>query len=255
MQALLSPLGLAMLACLLELAPQSRIPRFVRWAVRGMGLSCVILMTPLGANALVYQIESWVPPAQVCQADHWPEDMVLLSGGLLRKPLDATDFSALTISSLRRLSLAVLAVPQHPKARLIVSGGGPNAVKESEVLTFLAMRLGVPPDRIIQESLSSSTMGSAQALAHQQASLALSHRVGVITSALHMPRAILAFEQAGFAPCAIPAYSSYLASGGALGYHLPQSSALQKSEEALHELFGLMAYRWRAPPTATVPKP
>jgi uncharacterized SAM-binding protein YcdF (DUF218 family) len=255
MQALLSPLGLALLACLMELVPHARIPRLVRWAVRAVGLICVILMTPLGANALVYQIESWVSTAEVCQADHWPEDVVLLSGGLLRKPEDAADFSALTTSSLRRLSLAVRAVPQHPEARLIVSGGGPHALKESEVLAALAVRLGVPPDRLIQETVSSSTMGSAQALAQQQTRLSLAHRVGVITSALHMPRAILAFEQAGFEPCAIPAYSSFLASGGALGYHLPQSSALQKSEDALHELFGLLAYRWRAPPTATDPPP
>lgn len=249
MGVLLSPLGLTLLALLTEFLPGQRCPSWVRWLARLLAALGVVVMTPWGANALVAYIEGKVSPTQLCQAQAGPEDVVLLSGGLLRVPQDAADFSALTTSSLRRLDLAVRLMAEHPQMRLIVSGGGPHAVREADVLASLAQQLGVPAQRVLKESLSTTTSESVQQLAHLQP--ALSKSPGVITSALHMPRALLAFRQQGYAPCALPAYSSYLPSGGALGYHLPQSSSLVKGEDALHELFGLLYYQWRTRLSAT----
>ena len=39
---------------------------------------------------------------------------------------------------------------------------------------------------------------------------------------------------------------SALSSAGGIGYFIPQSSALVKSEAAIHELVGEANYRWRA---------
>jgi len=54
-----------------------------------------------------------------------------------------------------------------------------------------------------------------------------------------------AFRAAGFEPCLIVAERRYHPPGG-IGYYLPQSSGLSKSEAALHEIFGTLLYRWRA---------
>ena len=69
-------------------------------------------------------------------------------------------------------------------------------------------------------------------------------RVGLVTSASHFPRARLAFESAGVPTCAVTADVRRLPTG--LPWALiPRLSALEKTEDALHEWVGLAWYRWR----------
>lgn len=70
----------------------------------------------------------------------------------------------------------------------------------------------------------------------------------LVTSAAHMPRAIRNFQAVGLNP--IPAPTQYLTGRGSrssLLSWLPSSSALEKSELALHEYLGLLAWRWDHP--------
>ena len=69
-------------------------------------------------------------------------------------------------------------------------------------------------------------------------------RLVLVTSAMHMPRSRLALGRAGFDVCPVPADSRRIAFG-LPGYLIPGSSALDKTEAALHELVGLAYYRWR----------
>jgi uncharacterized SAM-binding protein YcdF (DUF218 family) len=240
---LLSPLswsvGLALLLAVLW-----------RWLPRGLCLlgiaietALVIAMTPLGANGVVRIIESRVPPVQSCKAPV-PDTIVVLSAGFSRTPRSPQDFTAANVNSLHRLLAGVELWRRTPGARLVISGGGSYGIAESTVLASLAQRLGVPPAAIRTETHSHNTWQNARDVA--ALSPTVPKRIWLVSSALHLPRALLAFRAASFDPCAWPSDSFYIPPNGSFGYYWPQSSSLVKMEEALHEVFGGWDYRWRA---------
>ena len=92
------------------------------------------------------------------------------------------------------------------------------------------------------EDVSRTTWQSAQELARLRP--ALPRRVALVTSAAHMPRAAYAMREAGFAVCPVAADRLHVPPDWP-GVLLPQRSALEKTEIALHELIGLLYYRLR----------
>ena len=75
-------------------------------------------------------------------------------------------------------------------------------------------------------------------------SLGLSPAVILVTSALHMPRSAAIFRKCG---CAVyPAPTDYLADApyrwDAINF-VPNSDALNNSTNALHEIYGIIAYK------------
>lgn len=214
-----------------------------RLAQAGSALTwaALVLMTPLAANALVRVVESRSPSPQACAAKT-PDYFVVLAGGVEREPVNEADIGALAAVGLRRLEAAIERFRRSPHAHLLIVGRGNYAVPESALLAHLARNLGVPADAISTEQASTTTWQNARYAA------ALSepppHRFWLVTSALHMARAMTAFRAAGFDPCPLASDSVYAAPVG-IGYFLPHTSALRKSEAVLHEMVGAAAYRLR----------
>lgn len=202
-------------------------------------LAILVLWTPLGANLLVRVVEAGIGDRDRCsEDDHGP--LVVLSGGLAWRPRDAGDFSALQPESWRRLSHAVREWRRDRVDTLVIVGGGPYPVKESMVLAELAREWGVPSQALRVESGSTTTWEGAFALrGHSRRDIRL------VSSSLHLPRAMLSYRAAGFRPCADPSGSDYVPPDS-VGYFLPQTSALSKSERAIHEWVGTLRYRLRA---------
>ncbi len=238
---LLSPLSLGLLIALLLALAWRWLPRWSRYTALVGEFALLVVMAPLGANILVSLIESRVPPVQACKPPT-PIVIVVLSGGAEWAPSSADDFSALEMSSLRRLFAAVALWRHTPDAQLVIVGGG-GKVPDSVVLAQLAQRLGVPADAIRTEQRSRTTWENAWNLAADMPHLP--KRIWLVSSALHLPRALFAFRSAGFEPCAYSSGSLYEGPGG-LGYFVPQSSSLIKAEESIHELVGSIVYRLRA---------
>lgn len=235
---LLSPLGAGLLLALLLWLLRRRLPRWALWSGFALELLCYALMTPLGANALVGAIEARAPRPSQCPAPR-PATIVVLAGGMEHAALGPDDASVLSTASVRRLLAAVDLWRATPGATLVVSGGGPFDLAEATLLAHFAMKLGVPSAAIRTETHSQTTWGNALDTRRLDGVPA---RIWLVTSALHMPRALLAFRAAGFDACGFPADFRYLPPQG-LGDALPQSGALQKSEAALHELVGMLLYR------------
>ena len=238
----LSPLGLGLLVLALRHVLIKRGWHQAGWITTPALLVCFLLMTPLGANTLVRTLESDSPAAPACSQDV-SRPLVLLSGGLDRPPSSESDIGALTPSSRRLYALLhnKLITPGRP---LIISGGNADqGIPESRVLRQLAMLGRVSPEQIITEERSTSTWDNAT----QTASLLRSKQnsIALVTSARHMKRAREAFERQGFDVCPVPVDYVYVQPGG-LGYVLPQSFALIKSEQAIHEWLGVLAYKLRA---------
>ena len=240
MHILLSPLSWILLFGFIMLLAFRRLPRALRWIMIAAECVLVVAICPVGANALVWQIESRIPPDTCAEP---PDTIVVLSAGLEREPSASDDFNSLEADSVERLMSGVALWKRSPGAALVFAGGGPFATRESAVLQKLAEQVGVPADRIRREDRSLTTWENAQQL--RALAPPLPTRIWLVTSAMHLPRALIAFRAAGFEPCTYASDHRYLPPGG-IGYYLPQSSSLVKAELAIHELVGEVAYRWRA---------
>lgn len=260
-----SPLTYALLLALVLVFSWRHLPRAAR--IAGVVLEIVLLMSmaPLGANLLVWSVESQAPSSQSCPSPT-PTTGVVLSGGTYRPAQTPDDFAALDASSLHRLLAGVALWRNTPGAHLVIAGGG-GRVPESLLLAGLAERMGVPRDAVQIERHSHTTWENA--LYTSRLSPAVPKRIWLVTSSLHMPRALGAFRAFGFQPCAWPSGSLYQGFSPSLGYFMPQSSSLAKADQAIHELIGGIVYRaleWKhrravgkspdgekaAPPSATL---
>lgn len=236
----LSPLTSAILLLLLLAMTWRWLPRALRWSSIGIEILLVVVMTPLGANFLVHAVESRVPATTRCALPH-PQAIVVLSGGLDRPPASLGDFSAANAESLHRLFAGITLWRQTPGAVLIVAGGDEQRITQADLLAQLARELGVPAAAIRVERNSRTTWENARDVA----AMTDNRRIWLVTSALHLPRALVAFRAFGFQPCAWSSGSLYLPPKG-IGYFIPQSSALDKAEAAIHEIVGGWVYAWRA---------
>lgn len=235
----LSPLTYVLLLAFLLALSWRRLPQWLRVAGVIIEMALLSLMAPVGANVLVRIAEVRGSVANTCAAP-LPTTIVLLDGGTDRRPHGPDDFAALSDSSLRRLLAAVDLWRRTPNARLVISGGG-SGVPHSILLRGLAERMDVPGHAIEIEDKSLTTWENA--LYTSRLSPVVPRHVWLVTSALHMPRALAAFRAWGFDACAWPSGSMYVPFGFNLGYFVPQSSALEKADAAIHELVGRVVYR------------
>jgi uncharacterized SAM-binding protein YcdF (DUF218 family) len=240
----LSPFGFGLLLAFVLWRWHRRLSRRALRIGIAAQILCLVLSTPLGANLLTSVQERRSPTPSACAAPQ-PSVIVLLSGGMRRDAADAGDFGVLNAASLQRTLTAAQLAKRTPEAQLVISGGGHNGdgVAQSTIMADLARGFGVPADAIRAETESTTTWENATRIRALQP--ALPSRIWLVTSALHMPRSLLAFRAAGFDPCAYPGdYRSAPFDGPA--DLLPSAGAIANSDSVLHEWAGEIAYRLRA---------
>ena len=137
--------------------------------------------------------------------------------------------------ALARVAEAARLAREHPGTVLIVTGGGPAPVLMGEILQVL----GVGRERVQVDELSFSTYESA---VHLEAKL-VGKRFALITSAGHMPRAMMVFRGRGLDPIPIPTDHQTHASIWQSSV-LPSPGHLGLSDLAVHEYLALIWYRW-----------
>ncbi len=237
---LLSPLTWLLVTLIVTIFAWRFVARTGRGLLTVAIMTCLFFCSPAGANWLVSITESRIPKANRCKVNQ-TAPIVVLAGGWSRQPAYINDYSALGHESWRRLTAAVALYQAGGFDRLWIVGGGEYAIKESRVMRALAIDLGVSEAMISIEDESTNTHDSAQAMRGR-----LPNRFTLVSSALHLPRAVQVFSLAGYMPCAAPSSSDYLGPGGwSLTYYLPQSTAVLKTQRAMHELIGTIAYVWR----------
>jgi uncharacterized SAM-binding protein YcdF (DUF218 family) len=135
------------------------------------------------------------------------------------------------------------------KAPLIVASGGTLPWKDQEfreapVMQRLLVSWGVPADSILLESTSANTYQNATNTAEVVAERGID-RVLLVTSALHMRRALATFRSVGIE--AVPAATDYRVVEGrtTLLDLLPSAGALDGSTAAIREYVGYIVYDWR----------
>lgn len=245
-QALL-PLNLAieavLLALLLRRLGRRRLAAFVFWVGFGVLLLASI---PVVSHGLVRGLEGQYPPSSI-EATPTADAIVVLGGALA--PIEPPRRSAeLTDGSDRVLHAARLF--RAKKAPLVIASGGAGpdgaqASPESQDLADLLVEWGVPREAIVKEGSSGDTHENAVETQRILAARGLK-RVLLVTSALHMPRALAVFQRAGVE--AIPCPTDFLAVDPprrTVQDYLPDSEALLHSTAAVHEWIGRLWYRVR----------
>lgn len=223
----------------------------------GIGGMLAILVLPLDqllARPLEDAIVRPAPPATV--------DGVIVLGGALEEDIFADrGIPALNAAGERMTEFFALA-RAYPGARLVFSGGSgrlvPAPATEADDARALFAELGLQASRVTYEAGSRSTWENAM-LARRAVAPAPGEVWLLVTSALHMPRALGAFRAAGWAPPGshlLPWPVGYKTLRHGMRWIETPAERIGLLETALHEWVGLLAYRalgrWIAPPAQDV---
>lgn len=143
--------------------------------------------------------------------------------------------------------------------RLILSGGAMGWVgerrSEAEAMRAFLSDLGVPSEALLIEWRSRNTRENALETAEIMAREGIA-QILLVTSALHMPRALATFRAVGIAAVAAPTDFEVMPEPAHPLRWLPDAESLSDSSRALKEYLGLWVYRWRGwatPESAPMP--
>ena len=198
--------------------------------------------TPLASDALAGSLEALAPPqpiAQLPQADA----AVVLGGGVSGASPPRRPDPDLALAADRVWHAARLY--RGGKVRLVWLSGGvsaPGDTNEADAMQRFLLDLEVPQAAIRLERGSYNTTTNAQMVAEQLRAENV-RSVLLVTSALHMRRAMRNFERVGVP--AIPAATDYEVIDRPFGLRrvLPEADALDRSARAMHEIVGYWAGR------------
>jgi uncharacterized SAM-binding protein YcdF (DUF218 family) len=244
--ALLLPLDLSLallaLGLLLRLAGRRRAALS---AAASGGALLWLASTPAVSGALVRRMEGKSPPVAV--ADSPQADVIVVLGGAVASKLPPRLTTELADASDRVLHAARLY--RAGKAPVVLVSGGrlewsAASVPESQEIAALLVEWGVPKAAIVEERDSATTrqnaVGTARILAERRL-----RKVLLVTSALHMPRALAAFRRAGVDAIPTPTDFTAVEAGFTPFSLLPDAGALQGTTAAVHEEIGLAYYGLR----------
>jgi len=200
------------------------------------------------ADRLLAPLENRHPPLLDAQNAAGARHVAVLGGGH-NSDARLPDAGRLSDSSLARMVEGIRLHRQLADSRLIFTGGAVfDPVPHARVMALAAASLGVDEQRIVILDEARDTAEEAAALKK----LLGQERFVLVTSASHMPRAMLLFQAAGMHPVAAPA--DYLVKDSKAahpGDYFPSAAALRRTERAVYEYLGLLwarvyeVGRWR----------
>jgi len=168
-------------------------------------------------------------------------DIIVLGGGHI-DDMRLKSNNQLSNSALSRLAEGIRIHRMIPGSRLVLSGyKGRSMFSQAQVFYQAALLLGTDSSSMVMQSSPANTLMEAEAYAEKKDK---SENLIVVTSASHMPRAMMMFRNKGLSPVAAPC--DYLAKKGSVGYTrtlLPSAIFLRMTELCLHEAAGILWYR------------
>jgi len=174
--------------------------------------------------------------------------IVLLTGGEVQR-MPPRLYDEINAAGDRILYTARL-FKQGTAPRIVITGGNLDFIRttkgsQAEASSRLLRELfGIDSTRILLETKSRNTYENGLYTKKLLDSMHLPLNIILVTSAMHMPRAAAVFTRLGFT--VEPAPTNYLADvphQRKFIAHLPSASTLVNSTTALHEWYGIAAYR------------
>jgi uncharacterized SAM-binding protein YcdF (DUF218 family) len=247
------PDGLTCLLLLLVIRFLRRKPRSALGAASAALVLLLVASTPLASQLLVGSIEARSMPQSSLPA---ADAIVVLGGGArpAEPPQPVVELDGATANRL----LYAAKLYRDGKAPIVILSGGqlpwrkalpPVSAEMAEVIEIM----GVPSVAVVQESESGNTYQNAiltKAILEQHNL----HRILLVTSALHMPRALALFRYQGVQAISAPTdFVSQSTTWGTAGWQdmiialIPSAEALELTTQGLRELLGLTVYRIAGP--------
>jgi uncharacterized SAM-binding protein YcdF (DUF218 family) len=209
----------------------------------GLALLVLLSLPPVARREALLLEGQFAPARATPQTRAQVKWVVVLSGGIGNVPTFPPN-SELSRASLVRLVEGIRLLNEHPHARLLLTGGAPFNLGPSEAsgMRDTALLLGVDPRRIVVEEESWDTEEQAAAVRP----IVRDAPFLLVTSAVHMPRAMALFRKQGMEP--IPAPTDFIVRGRArlspLTFY-PSADSLFVSTQVARELLGLWWSRLR----------
>lgn len=213
-----------------------------RWFFAGLLIFLLVISTGFLPYYLTQYLEQQYPPLQ--KADGHVRWIVVLSGGQTEQE-GLSDHEQLYSASLKRVVAAIALAQRLPQAHVLLSGGGYHQ-KKAEALRMQTMVSWFPQiaGRVVLETGSINTEDQARLLKP----ILGKEPFYLVTSATHMPRAILLCQAQGLHPLAAPTdYTLY-----GQGYFwqkmlLPSPRNLVYLSVSLHEILGIIWFKMHRP--------
>jgi uncharacterized SAM-binding protein YcdF (DUF218 family) len=175
--------------------------RYCRLGRRLLIISCALLIVvcvlPLGIAltlALEQRFPRWVESGR-------PPDGVIVLGGVINADRSAARGTIVLDEAAERVTEAAALARRYPAARIAFCGGNANLIfpgpSEAAFAQQLFESLGVAPTRVLIEDRSRNTAENAR-FCKASVDPKPGERWLLVTSAMHMPRAVGAFRKAGF---------------------------------------------------------
>lgn len=198
-----------------------------------------LFSAPVIVNPLVDKLEQQYALDESCPAN---SPIVILGAGLDRRATSPEQTEYLYPESHIRTSRGASMASKNSAAPVVVAGSGLYQITEADMMSEYLAQRGIEDSRIVRDNTSRNTWENAVNVASVVATNNWGEQVRLITSAMHMRRAIGVFEANGLSPCAIPV--DFLAVQNVPWYAIvPQTTALAKFRKYLHELIGTSVYR------------
>ena len=232
-----------------------------RWAPLGRRLMVASLLllaicgfSPLG-NWLLYPLESRFPAWDAARGA--PDGIVVL-GGSIDADVSAAHGVAVVRGAADRIVAAAALARQYPNARIVFTGGSSSLIandpREADYAAEVFERLGVPRERLTMERRSRNTEENAE-FTKAIAAPKNGERWLLVTSAYHMPRSVGLFRKAGFAVEPYPVDWRVGNRADLLRFSAFALEGLQRTDLAVHEWIGLLAYRLTGKTRRLLPGP
>lgn len=212
-------------------------------ALVAVGIACLALFaTGLPGTLLMRALENRFPAVE----PKGPVAGIIVLGGAVDEFVTAARGPVGLTEAGERMSEGVALARLHPQARVIFTGGSASllgsALTEAGAARLFWGRLGLEGERVLYEDRSRNTQENAifvrDLVQPKQGETWL-----LVTSAYHMPRSMGLFRAAGFD--VLPWPVDYRTHGTARDFALVReaSQGLFRSDTAVREWIGLVAYR------------
>ena len=246
---------------LVELGIISVVLMATRFAGLGRKLAATTLIllalaafSPLN-NLLLYPLEARFP---AWDPSRGAPDGIIVLGGSVDTDLSAAHHTPVVLHAADRFFAPAELARRYPNVRVVFTGGTSNLIstdaKEADYSAPILENLGIPKERLILERDSRNTWENA-IFTKKLVAPKPGERWLLVTSAFHMPRSMGIFRKAGFD---VEAYPVDWRTGGpddVLSFTNNGADGLERTNVAVREWIGLVAYRLMGRTSELLPGP
>ncbi len=246
------PLGLS---CTLLIAAMF-LRKHRQWQTAILVITFLVIW--LGGNRFVTMTVTQTLESQYQPPTNTPKaDVIIVLGGMTRSRIAPRQIPEISEEG-DRLFYAAWLYKHGAAPTILLSGGKPflkaGNTSESDEMAQLLELMAIPKEALWLESFSDNTYENAVETKRILTEKGL-NRILLVTSALHMPRAVAIFKKQGFD--VIPAPTDYLVTDADWEHYtqadfslqlynlLPSSADLDLTSRAMKEWIGIIVYKFR----------